>query len=289
MKIVHFEDVAFKERLPRHRDGRFEYKALVEGTPGTPGNFILQAVRTYGDFFSPRHRHNFDQFRFQLEGMFDFGGNSKMTTGSIAYFPEGTFYGPQSSSEDSLTIVLQFGGASGSGYISKEEFLGGSADLQKVGQFQKGAFTQVENGQKRNKDGYQAVWEHIKKRPLEYPAVRYHDPIFMNPRGFAWVPVADEPGLFEKRLGVFTERETTASFLRLEPMARARLRQQSLYFIIKGRGHIADVSVDPRTTIYLEPDENAEVVANEETEILHLGLPDMSGLANADVMPARAS
>ena len=105
--------------------GMFRHRTVAAGEPGTPGNFILEMVRTTDDFFSPRHRHNFDQFRYQLEGEFDFDRNGKMAPGIIGYFPEGTPYGPQSSSVSSLTLVLQFGGASGNGYMTQQQMEAG--------------------------------------------------------------------------------------------------------------------------------------------------------------------
>ena len=105
MRIVHGDQVAEKIRIHQHRQGVFRHRTVAAGEPGTSGNFILEMVRTTDDFFSPRHKHNFDQFRYQLEGEFDFDRNGKMTPGTIGYFPEGTAYGPQSSSVNSLTAL----------------------------------------------------------------------------------------------------------------------------------------------------------------------------------------
>ena len=44
-----------------------------------------------------------------------------MKTGMIGYIPEGTYYGPQTSVGEATTFVLQFGGSSGQGYLSREE------------------------------------------------------------------------------------------------------------------------------------------------------------------------
>lgn len=141
MKVVRLEDLALTARTDNAREGRFEFYPLLDGEPGTVGNFALRLSRTYGDFFSPRHRHNFDQIRFQLEGRFDFNRDGRMAPGTIAYFPEGTYYGPQTSSQDSLVLVLQFGGASGSGYMSEEEYNAGIAELKRRGEFRKGAYS----------------------------------------------------------------------------------------------------------------------------------------------------
>ena len=52
-------------------------------------------VRNRGSYYTPRHRHNFDQIRMVMEGKFAYAGRKTMRQGSIGYFPEGTYYGPQ--------------------------------------------------------------------------------------------------------------------------------------------------------------------------------------------------
>jgi hypothetical protein len=243
-------------------------------------------VRTTDDFFSPRHRHNFDQFRYQLEGEFDFDRNGKMTPGVIGYFPEGTPYGPQSSSVSSLTLVLQFGGASGNGYMTQEQLEAGTAELKKHGAFEKGVFRRNEGeAGKRNVDGYQAVWEHVNKRPMKYPRQRYHDPIMMSPEHFDWVPVEGAPGVCEKLMGVFTERGCEARFLRLAPSARIAAPGRKLYFVLTGDGRVGGREPDRGqacsqayrhyTTVFCERGEQAVLEAEAPTEILVLGLPKL--------------
>src|SRR5260221_3962241 len=239
MRIVHGDHIEEKIRIHQHRQGMFRYRTVAAGEPGTPGNFILEMVRTTDDFFSPRHKHNFDQFRYQLEGEFDFDRNGKMTPGILGYFPEGTPYGPQTSSVRSLTLVLQFGGASGNGYMTQRELEAGTAELKTQGVFEKGVFRRNEDVDgKRNVDGYQAVWEVVKRRPMVYPKPRYHDPLMMDPASFEWLPLDGQPGVAEKPMGIFTERRTEASFLRLDPGARCKLRGRRLYFVIDGSGTV---------------------------------------------------
>ena len=106
-----------------YRGGIFHGRRLLEGTPGTIDNFQLSIGVSQGDFYSPRHRHNFEQIRVQLDGTLDYDRDGKMTAGIVGYFPEGVFYGPQSQNPDEVATaaVLQFGGASGSGYLSNAE------------------------------------------------------------------------------------------------------------------------------------------------------------------------
>ncbi len=50
-----------------------------------------------GDFYSPRHHHNFAQWRYQLEGECNFEKNGVATPGVLTFIPEGAYYGPQTS------------------------------------------------------------------------------------------------------------------------------------------------------------------------------------------------
>ena len=207
MKIVHADEVEWKRGL-QHRGGTFHYRHLLNGTPGTPGNFQFNVGQLEGDFSSPRHRHNFDQFRFQIEGTMNFDRNGKLGAGSFGYFPEGAPYGPQSSEGRSTTAVLQFGGASGSGYLSREEVYAGTEELKKYGAFEGGIFRRNDDVEgRRATDGYQAIWEHMNGQRMEYPKPRYRDPIMLDPTNYEWLPVKDMPGVAEKPLGTFTERQ----------------------------------------------------------------------------------
>ena len=104
MDLVNYEQAALHTRAVNHREGSFRYKDLGQGTPGRPENFYLRMVWTEGDFFSPRHMHNFDQVRVQIKGRFSFDKDGTMHPGCIGYFPEGTPYGPQTSAEDTIQL-----------------------------------------------------------------------------------------------------------------------------------------------------------------------------------------
>ena len=89
MKVVHIDNVPVEE-IQHVREGVFRSRRLLTGDPNSPGNFALQLVNTPETYYSPRHRHNFDQVRYQIEGDFDFTSDGKMHPGDIGYFPEGT-------------------------------------------------------------------------------------------------------------------------------------------------------------------------------------------------------
>src|SRR6185436_18156805 len=150
------------------------------------------------------------------------GRDGAMTAGIVGYFPEGVFYGPQSQdpSTKATAAVLQFGGASGSGYLSNAETRKAMEELKQLGEFKDGAFRRREPlFGKKNADGNQAIWEHHNKRPLRFPKPRYNKPIMIDPANFSWVPVAGSPGAYEKPLGMWTERRTQAGQVRLDPGA----------------------------------------------------------------------
>jgi hypothetical protein len=295
IQVIELESVPLIER--QHvREGVFRTRRILNGTPGTPGNFSLQLGVT-PNYYSPRHRHNFDQIRFQLEGDFDFAADGVMKPDTIGYFPEGTYYGPQSSDGANSTLVLQFGGASGSGYIAAEQYEQAAAELAKHGSFVRGVYTRLKpDGGKINTDGYQAVWEQVNGRALVYPPERYLRPVFMQPEHFDWTPLADHPGVSCKHLGEFSERRTRIGLYQISPGASLPLADHSIYFAVKGPGSVrakSAASTDirtpgegtsgarafgPRASIHLPVGEYATAIASgaEAVELLHIGLPRFS-------------
>ena len=278
MKIAHADEVEWKRGL-QHRGGTFYFRHLLNGTAGTAGNFQFNIGRQDGDFSSPRHRHNFDQFRFQLEGTSNFDRNGKMTEGTLGYFPEGAAYGPQTSDGRSTTAVLQFGGASGSGYLSREEVAAGTEELKKFGTFEGGIFRRNDDVEgRRNTDGYQAIWEHVHGERMEYPKPRYRDPIMVDPSNYEWLPVAGMPGVMHKPLGTFTERQCGAELLSFRRGTIYRAEGRSVYLVLSGSGIAQHEGYRPLTALHLADGEHVDLVARDDTELLRLVLPDLTGM-----------
>ena len=278
MKLVHADEVEWKRGL-QHRGGTFHYRHLLAGEAGTPGNFHLGIGQQDGDFVSPRHRHNFDQFRFQLEGTSNFERNGKMTAGTFGYFPEGAAYGPQSSEGRSVTAVLQFGGASGSGYLSPKEVTAATEELKKFGTFEGGIFRRNDDSEgRRNSDAYQAIWEHVNGRRMDYPKPRYRDPIMVDPDNYEWLPLPRKPGVATRPLGTFTERQCAAEMIRLVRGASYQAGARSVYLVLSGSGIVGEQPYRQLTSFYLGEDEAADIVARDETIVLRLVLPDLAGV-----------
>ena len=274
MQVVHGSKVPETVRVHKHRVGEFRFRRLLTGVPGTPGNFVLELVTTTNDFFSPRHRHNFDQFRYQVEGDFDFDRNGKMKPGVLGYFPEGTPYGPQTSADHSLTLVLQFGGASGQGYMAAEQIEKGTEELKKHGYFENGIFHRHDGEEgRKNVDGYQAIWELANGRPMVYPKPRYHDPIMMYPEAYDWVAHPAEAGVHTRRTGAFGERGSECGFLKLDAGARHRAEGRRIYVALDGACTLAGEASGRFSALYCETGESADIVAKDETTLLVLSMP----------------
>lgn len=273
MQIIPRETRELTELKNQYRDGIIRAHRIIEGEPG-PGNFSLRLVNITGKYFSPRHRHNFDQVRYQLAGTFDYAAGGKLAAGELGYFPEGTRYGPQTCEADTSNLLLQFGGASGAGYTTELEGQKAAEALKSKGVFEKGVFTSTKSdGGKVKQDAYEAIWEHIHGRELVYPKERYVRPVLMNPGHFAWLPIDGRPGSARKTVGVFSERGTRLAFFKSDAGAKLALEAMSLFFVLSGSGIVEGKPYLKHTTIHLKAGEAATLCAAEATELLQIGLP----------------
>ena len=255
-------------------------QALLTGDEGAVDNYRLGFSRQTGPFFSPRHAHNFDQIRIVLGGgPMNYGPDRWIQPGEIAYFPEGTPYGPQDYDTPRFGMTFQFGGASGSGYISQSRMMQGIEELKPFGTFERGIFRrsgELPPGMRRERDSYEAVWEHINGRPLEYPKPRYDEPILMKPAHFTWLVDPDQVDVAIKRLGTFSERRLEIAMLRIGPRAQARIparRSTQIGVMISGTGRAGDHDLRPQAAFSIDRDEGAVIAAATKIEMLLVGLP----------------
>jgi hypothetical protein len=283
MKIVHYSEDGGEVQKNGPRQGRFEFRRMAEGTVGSPDNFLFRITNLDSGFYSPRHCHNFDQIRFILRGATDFSKDGKLKAGMIGYFPEGTAYGPQTASEDLMVLALQFGGASGQGYLSADQMETAGGELKAGGSFEKGMYVTVDaTGKEHRKDAYAAIWEHINGVPFRAPRRRYRQPIFIDPESFAWRPSATEPNVAQRHLGSFSECETQLDLFRVAAGASLRLQPHSLYFVVSGSGTLDGERWNRYSVTQLDFDERAVLQATEEAVVLHIGLPDLRAFVPAE-------
>jgi hypothetical protein len=244
-KVAHADHRQW-QRFASHRIGSLRNKRLLSGVEGAPDNYELSIVENGPDYATPAHRHNFDQIRYQLEGSFAFGEGRVQEEGSLGYFAEGTAYAQQGL-EHGRTLLLQFGGNSGTGFLSYQQLEQGQAKLMEAGRFEGGLYHSSDGGD--GKDAYEAIWERMNGRPLEYPQPRFLEPVVVNPEGFEWTDVEGEPGVRERVCGRFGERRIGMGFLALDAGANHRTLDGRLYFALAGRGTVADQEWWPESAI----------------------------------------
>jgi hypothetical protein len=278
MKLVHGGRMEFQGGQEKHRGGGLATKLLLTGEEGTPENFRLTLGRDRGGHQNPRHHHNFDQIRMSLSGALSITPEKDLAEGQIGYFPEGTWYGPQLPAKaERITLVLQFGGASGQGFISTREMHQGYEALAPLGEFKAGVFHRQDGVPgRKNQDAFEAIWEQVCGRRLEYPPERYDQPILMNPASFAWTPDRTQPGVARKFLGSFTERGTRIELLQLAPGAKAALGEDNtrlLLFALSGAGEAGGEAWEEHTAFQIEPGEHASIAAGQAAELLMIALP----------------
>lgn len=276
MKVVRASDVEFTGHDAGPRGGGLWFKNMLRGQEGSLDNYLWVIAKSDGARYSPRHRHNFDQIRFSLKGNLSIGKKKSVKEGEIGYFPEGTHYGPQDDAgAERTTLVLQFAGASGSGFLSQRQTSQAKDELEKVGSFEKGIFYRTTGQGKKNQDGFEALWEHVNEKKLVYPKRRYEEPIIFNPANFAWKQT-DQAGVSRKLVGVFSERETRLEVFKLAAGATWSVPAEAstrLGFVIDGRGNVAGTAFDGETCYEGAPGESFAVAAQEQCTILSIVIP----------------
>ena len=277
MKMVHIDELPVKYRQSRGREGTTQSSLIMTGDdPNKPDNFSFRIIRAEADRFSPRHHHNFAQFYYVLEGEPSFGPNANLAPGWLGYVPEGTWYGPLKGPPHTL-IVLQHGGPSGLGIIGFDQHTDAFEALKKTGVFEKGIYRPTPGPGEtalKAQDSYEAIWEHIRKRPAVYPEPQYGSSILINTNIFPWTSMPDFPGVQQRAFGTFTSCKYGAAGYELEPGANFVAAGRGMYIVLRGRGSIAEGTFRKLTCLFLDTGERETFRAAETTEILFLGLPD---------------
>lgn len=265
-------------RVGSMREGTLDQKFLLQGEDGSPNNYLLNVGLTGGGGWgTPRHRHNFDQIRYVLKGRYPASPHKVMDEGSVAYFPECVYYGPQDRPEGLEMMVIQFGGASGSGFLSTPEREAANKRLEAKGTFKDGIFTWIDaEGNKHNMDGSAACFEEATGKKLEFKNGRYDDVVLMNPDVADWTQTGT-PGVVEKHLGTFTERDTVVKFIKVDAGATYNSGARSqieVLFVSEGKFTVNGHTYGPKTGIELLPaDAPVDISATEETLIFSVTLP----------------
>lgn len=279
MKLVDSKEVSW-EVISNHRETTIEFKRLLQGQPNTPENFELSLIRMAGVYTTPPHHHNFEQVRYALKGPMGYGPGRAQPEGSVGYFPEGSFYA-QDVEEGQVTLLLQCGGASGSGFLSYDQLRAGAKELSEEGRFEDGRYLGRPGDNRPPKDGYEAVWEHVRGAPVAYPRPRYEDHTIMLPEGYLWRRT-DVDGIARKHLATLTERELSLSFLRIDP-GKSRdigpVLHRTLLYVTEGSAVFDGRRIGPGFAIDLLAGETARLDVTERLVTFAMVLPEVPPLA----------
>jgi hypothetical protein len=205
-----------------------------------------------------------------------------MKPGTLGYFPEGAYYGPNSHEPEApdapnVVAVIQFGGPSGSGFPSADKLYGAHAQLAAYGRFEKGVFYRNEGlPGKKVMDSFQASWEFLNGRPLVYPKPQYEAAIMMDTHHYRWMPLDGVAGVEEKAFGTFTDCAIRAASYKLDPGATFEATGRGIYLVLAGRGTVEGRPYRALTGVHLETGERAAFRADETSEVLLMGLPDVA-------------
>jgi hypothetical protein len=280
VQLVRSDRVEHSGSISNHRGGGIDFVRLHRGRRGSPDNFEWSLIETTPEFSTPRHRHNFDQLHVVLEGAYSWGPDRWMHAGSLGYFPEGTFYGPQQGGR-AVRLALQFGGASGQGFMDYDQLREGNVALAQRGEFTDGVFTWTDAaGTRHRADGYEAIWEHVAGRPVRYPAPRFDTPIVVHPAAMAWRPSRREPGVAVKHAGTFGECRTSVRLLRIDAGSGCMVdasRSTVLQYVLSGAVRIGEDRDDAPSgaAICWRPGEDGWLTASSTAELIEIRLPEL--------------
>ncbi len=274
MEVVHAGEMQWSHGIG-HRGDRgqgAQFKTLFTGAEASADNYWFTLVKI-AEYSTPPHKHNFDQVRVMIEGGFGFGPQVQ-EEGTIGYFPEGTAY-EQHSVGPSVTLLLQCANVSGARYLSQNETRDGMRAIESEGAFERGRFVTEVDGQRVERDAFEAIWEHATGEPIRYEQPRYERPVIMDPQNFRYKEGV-APGVASKTLGVFTERELKISFLRIDPGVTHALEAEGaehLFYVMAGSGRAEERTLGPGAALRLRAGETGAVHAEDGLEILSIGLP----------------
>ena len=275
MDVVHAAEMPWGESLVAQRaGGEVAHKRLFEGEEGSADNYLLVMSKEPKSYFSPRHRHPWDQIRFCLEGRIPIAKGLFVEGGEIAYFPESAHYGPQEGGDDRIVVLLQFGGASGQGFIGADLVKQARLELAKQGRFEGGVYTRDVSEGRRNWDAYEAIWLHVRGGELSYAPPVYKTPIVMRPEALPWA-VASEPGVSLKQVGVFPHRGLVINAWGVDAGARHAISgsgELRLLFVTGGQGTAGREQLRQWSAVRLQPGESVDVVASGRLEWVELSV-----------------
>ena len=198
------------------------------------------------------------------------------------------WYGPQNDGpEERIQLVLQFGGASGQGFLSYGQIAVVKQELSKSGSFEKGKYHRSDGSDPQ--DTYEAVCTRVHGwKEIVYLEGRYHEPILMDPDSFNWKPIRSQKGAQNasmKLLGVFSERETRAEMLKISGEGSVVIGGGDaieLAYVVKGSGYIGEEALSQESAVKLGPRTECTIKSSHKIELLHFTMPMLCDLSSTN-------
>lgn len=257
----------------KHRSGGIEIKQLFSRDSGVGGMEMTVVQFGREPFFSPPHKHGFDQIRIGLEGVTTYG-RFQLGPRVIGYFPAGVTYGPQTVEEPSLQSILQFDGTGDGVFCPLASLDAATERLRPRGLFEKGYFTPT-GGERQ--EAWQATFREATGREPFIPDARYPEPVFLNIDAFPWTN-DDRTGVKRKVLGRFCEPVTTLEVLAAPKGKSVRLgaaKQAIAAFVLSGRVRVEGDALGAYSGLMLEEGDHADVaIVSDEAELVVVTLPE---------------
>jgi len=284
MELVIADEVQKETRAEVTRSGSTPRQWLItaEGADG----FALRVVRSEyqggeSAFRTPRHHHAFQQIRWAQSGALNYAPGQNVGEGDIAYFPRGTYYGPQTR-DHGVGLTLQFGfgvemlGGKDASLVYRE----GVRKLRERGRIEDGVYidTDPNTGAERRRDPAEAVVEEVTGTKFRIPAEGYSAPILMHPGSFDYYPFA--PGVDVKHLGAFYDHpgpnaDVRISIVRISENGIFRLSQEraQLLWSLSDGLSVGERSLPALTFILSPRDEELEVSGANDVEFYLIEFP----------------
>jgi len=237
------------------REGVLAQKHLLIGEDGSPSNFDLNVGRTGDGGWQRRVTDTLRPDSVRHQRTYPYGKDKILREGCVGYFPESVFYGPQDRPEGLETMVLQFGGASGNGYLSVAQREAANDALKQKASSRTAPHLLRREGAASQPGRSEACFEHATGRKLAFAPPRYEDVIVMDPSAYAWIPQGAE-GVYVKWLGSFGERSAGIGFIRLDRNAiygGGERPSVEILFQTKGRVAVSGQEYGPESAFEFLP------------------------------------
>ena len=287
MEIVIADEVQKDTRPENTRSGSTPRQWLMtaEGRDGLGFRVVRSEYQAGEDAFqTPRHHHAFQQIRWAQSGSLNFAPGQDVEEGDIAYFPRGTYYGPQLRDHGvGLTLQFGFGVEMLGGKDASKVYREGVLKLRTLGRIEDGVFidTDPETGAERRRDPAEAVAEEVTGQKFTIPTEGYASPILMHPKAYDYYALSE--GVEIKHLGGFFDHpgpnaDLRISMLRLSDGGAYRLapdRAQLVWSVSPGL-RLDDRVCPEITTVYSPLDEDATIAGQDGVEAYLIEFPTLA-------------